>query len=100
VAYRVNLTNRAVRDLERLYDSIHASTGQAAFEWFNKLVDTIYSLDHLPERGTVNPKNETQRQLFFGDKPHIYKIVYNIDTRRHTVTVVVIRHGTMLPPAR
>jgi toxin ParE1/3/4 len=100
VAYRVNLTNRAVRDLERLYDSIHASTSQAAFEWFNKLVDTIYSLDHLPERGTVNPKNETQRQLFFGDKPHIYKIVYNIDTRRHIVTVVVIRHGAMLPPAR
>jgi toxin ParE1/3/4 len=94
------LTGRAVRDLERLYDSIHAATSQKAFEWFNKLVDTIYSLDHLPERGTVNPKNNTQRQLFFGDKAHIYKVVYDIDKRRRIVSVVHIRHGARALPAK
>ena len=91
--YRVNLTNRAVRDLERLYDSIHVSTSQRAFEWFNKLVDTIYSLDHSPERGAVNPMNDTQRQLFFGEKPDIYKIAYNVDKKRRVVIVLHIRHG-------
>ena len=93
--YRVDLTQRAVRDLEHLYEVIHATTSQKAFEWFNELVETIYSLDGLPERGTVNRHNRTQRQLFFGDKPHIYKIVYNIDARRRVVTVVHIRHGAM-----
>jgi toxin ParE1/3/4 len=94
------LTGRAVRDLESLYDSIQAATSQKAFEWFNKLVDTIYSLDHLPERGTVNPRNNTQRQLFFGDKPHIYKVVYDIDARRGVVSVVHIRHGAMAPSGK
>jgi len=93
VRYRVNLTNRAGRDLERLYDSIDAATSQTAFEWLKTLVDTIYSVDQLPERGTVNPSNKAQRQLFFGEKPHIYKIVYNVDKQRRVVTVLHIRHG-------
>ena len=91
--YHVSLTARASRDLECLYDSIHADTSQNAFEWFNELVEMICSLDRLPERGALSLRVKTQRQLFFGDKPHIYKIIYDIDKRRRAVTVLHIRHG-------
>jgi toxin ParE1/3/4 len=100
VRYRVNLTDRAARDLERLYDSIHAAASEKALDWFNKLAETIYSLDRFPERGAQNPKNKTQRQLFFGNKPNVYKILYDTDKRRRVVSVVHIRHGSRTFPSK
>jgi plasmid stabilization system protein ParE len=47
VAYRVRLTRRAARDLELLYDSIGAGNSAKAFEWFNALAETIFSLDRF-----------------------------------------------------
>ncbi len=100
MAYQVRLTTRAARDLELLYDSISASGSEKAFEWFKALAETIYSLDRFPERGALNPKNRAQRQLFFGNKPHTYKIIYDIDKRKRVVSVVHIRHGAMAFPEK
>ncbi|MBV9888847.1 MAG: type II toxin-antitoxin system RelE/ParE family toxin [Acidobacteria bacterium] len=91
--YRVKLTGRAARDLQDLYDSISAQTSQNAFVWFNALVEVIYSLDRFPERGAVPPESKYDRQLFFGRKPPIYRIVYEFDKRRRIVNVLHIRHG-------
>jgi toxin ParE1/3/4 len=82
-----------VRDLELLYDSIGAETSQAAFEWFNSLADTIYSLDRMPERGGTTAESSRHRQLLFGNTGHVYRIIYEIDKRKRLVTVVHIRHG-------
>jgi toxin ParE1/3/4 len=100
VPYRVRLTARAARDLEELYDSIGARTSPKAFEWFNALVDLIYSLDRFPERGAVPPESKQDRQLLFGKKPHIYRIIYEFDKRKRVVNILHIRHGARVLPTK
>ena len=93
VRYRVRLTDRAARDLEDLFDSIGAETSPTASAWFNALMERLYSLDRFPERGAVAPESKEDRQLFFGKKPHIYRIIYEFNKRRRVVNVLHIRHG-------
>lgn len=97
MAYQVRLTSRAARDLELLYDSISADVSDTAFEWFKALAETIYSLDRFPERGALAPETKLERQLLFGSKPHIYRIIYEIDKRNHIVRVSHVRHGARGP---
>ncbi len=44
MAFRVELTRRARRDLAAIYDYIEASSSTQAFRWFNGLNDAILSL--------------------------------------------------------
>jgi plasmid stabilization system protein ParE len=91
--YLVRLADRAFRDLEELYGSIGAEPPSKAFAWFNGLADAIYSLERFPERGSLTPETKKLRHLPFGNKPHIYRIIYAIDKRNHIVNVLHIRHG-------
>ena len=91
--YVVRLTGRALRDLEATYDYIEADASEQALSWFNRLAKAIHSLERLPSRGLVIPENKKLRHLLFGKKPHIYRIIYAVDKRRHVVNVLHIRHG-------
>jgi plasmid stabilization system protein ParE len=93
VPYLVRLTDRALRDLEAIYEFIEATTSERAFAWFNELVEAIYSLERLAERGAVVLEHKKLRQLLFGKKPGIYRIIYAMDRRNHAVNVLHIRHG-------
>ena len=93
MAYRVELTVRAGRDLRHIYRRIHARDSKQAFAWFNGLATMIYSLSENPARGAVPPENEKLRQLFYGNKPHIYRIIYRVEERAKKVTVLHVRHG-------
>jgi toxin ParE1/3/4 len=91
--YRVELSARAERDLQIIYEFIRADVSEVAFAWFNELVQAIYTLERLPERGSITPENKRLRNLLFGGKPDTYRIIYSIDHRGNDVTVVHIRHG-------
>jgi plasmid stabilization system protein ParE len=91
--YRVKLTWRALRDLERIYAYIEAETSEVASRWFNKLTEAIYSLERLPERGSQVPESKKARQLLFGEAPHVYRILYDTDKRNRVVNVLHIRHA-------
>lgn len=91
--YRVRLTSRAERDLEAIYEFIQAPTFENAFAWFNELAEAIYSLERFPERGTITTENRSTRQLLFGRKPGVYRIIYAMDKRNRAVNVLHIRHG-------
>jgi toxin ParE1/3/4 len=91
--YLVRLTDRALRDLESIYEFIQADSSESAFKWFNELTEAIYSLEQFPERGTVTPENRKLRHLLFGKKPNTYRIIYAVDKRNHTVNVLHIRHS-------
>jgi toxin ParE1/3/4 len=91
--YLVRLADRAFRDLEELYGSIGGEPPSKAFAWFKGLADAIYSLERFPERGSLAPETKKLRHLLFGNKPHIYRIIYAIDKRNHIVNVLHIRHG-------
>jgi len=93
MAYLVRLTERALRDIEAIYEFIEADESEKAFAWFKELADTIYSLERFPERGTRVPERGKLRQLFFGERPNTYRVIFAVEKRRRTVTVLHIRHG-------
>ena len=91
--YLVRLADRALRDMEDIYQFIEADASSQAFAWFNGLAEAIYSLERLPDRGPVAPESKRLRHLLFGKKPHIYRIIYALDKRHRIVNVLHIRHG-------
>ena len=91
--YLVRLTDRALWDMEAIYELIEADASERAFAWFNGLAEAIYSLERFPERGAVVPESKKLRHLLFGRKPSTYRIMYAVDKRNRVVNVLHIRHG-------
>jgi plasmid stabilization system protein ParE len=50
MAYRVEVTVRAARDLGSIYDYIRAENSLAAARWFNGLEQAVYGLATMPLR--------------------------------------------------
>jgi toxin ParE1/3/4 len=101
--YRVDLTNRASRDLATLFLDKNAAESAAGARWLNQLEEAIRSLRRFPRRNPIAPENRIApnqlRHLLWGRKPHVYRVVYRIDEPNHVVNVVTIRHGAMEPAA-
>ncbi|HEY3441968.1 MAG TPA: type II toxin-antitoxin system RelE/ParE family toxin [Paludibaculum sp.] len=93
MANAVRLTNRAVRDLTDLYEAIHAEDSDAALRWYRGLKEAILSLEEQPNRGPVTPESDKLRHLLYGNKPHIYRVIYRVQDRQKQVEVLHIRHG-------
>ncbi len=93
MAYLVRLTERALRDMEAIYEFIEADESERAFAWFRELAETIYCLERFPERGTAVAERGKLRQLLFGEKPNTYRVIFSVDKRKRVVNVLHIRHG-------
>jgi len=63
MAYLVNVTVRAARDLAILYQEIHAGNSDAALKWYRGLKNAILSLERHPNRCPVTPENTNLRHL-------------------------------------
>ena len=37
------------------------------------------------------------RNLLYGKKPHVYRVIYEVDEGRQTVWVLTVRHGARRP---
>jgi plasmid stabilization system protein ParE len=85
--------------MEAIYEFIEADSSESAAAWFNKRSQAVYSLEQYPNRGTVIPENEKLRQLLFGGKPNIYRIIYAVNKRNAAVNILHIRHGVRTPLA-
>ena len=97
MAYLVELTARAVRDLEILYMEKDVAESQAAARWYNGLESAILKLATHPYRSPVAPEARKMRRelrhLIYGKSPHRYRVIYQVDEQRQTVWVLHIRHG-------
>ncbi|WP_170958820.1 type II toxin-antitoxin system RelE/ParE family toxin [Magnetospirillum sp. 15-1] len=93
MTFRVEVAERAIRDLRHLYRAIAAGHLPAAAEWFNGLEAKIAGLAHYPGRGAPVPEDASLRQLLYGRRPHVYRIIYDIADARRVVHVLHIRHG-------
>ncbi len=93
MAYLVNFTFRAERDLTHLYWEIDAQNSEAALKWYRGLKDAILSLEQQPNRCPVTPESKKLRHLLYGHKPHIYRVIYRVLGRQKQVEVLHIRHG-------
>ncbi len=100
MTYRVELTLRAARDLEDLYQQIRGAESPAAARWYNALEKAIRTLEHLPRRCPVAPEagkvKRHLRHLLYGRKPHVCRVLYEIDEPHKTVHVQESLHGSNL----
>ena len=93
MAYRVNFTLRAERDLILLYEDIHGAESATARLWYQGLKQAILTLERLAHRCPRTPENKQLRHLLCGRKPHVYRVIYRIVERTKRVEVLHIRHG-------
>jgi plasmid stabilization system protein ParE len=84
---------RAQRDLSGLYDWIDASETDAALAWYRGLKDAILTLRNDPNRCSSTPEDRGLRHLLYGNKPHIYRVIYRVSDKQRQVDVLHIRHG-------
>ena len=99
MTYLVELADRAVNDLVFLYVEKNAAESAAAARWFNGLEEAVYALANNPRRCPIAPETKRSgrllRHLLFGKKPHIYRVIYEINERKKLVRVLTVRHGAM-----
>lgn len=93
MAYHVNVSRRALRDLDHIYQRIEAEVSHQAAEWFAGLEEAIYGLEQHPKRAPTIPEDSKLRHLLYGKKPHVYRIIYEVAERARRVDVLHIRHG-------
>ena len=95
--YRVEFAARAARDLEILYVEKNAAESHAAARWYNELELAVYGLASYPYRCPIAPEARRMkrelRHLLYGKKPHVYRVIYEVDEGRQAVLVLTIRHG-------
>lgn len=97
MTYLVEFAARAVHDLEILYVEKNAAESHAAARWYNGLEQAVYALASFPHRCPVAPERLTAkrklRQLLYGKRPHLYRVVFEVDEGGQVVRVLTIRHG-------
>jgi plasmid stabilization system protein ParE len=100
MTFRVETTAAAEQDADAILDwllSQHA--GDTGIRWFIALQDAIASLAEFPKRCSLAPESAAfpfeVRHLLYGHPPHVYRILFTIETK--TVHVLHIRHGRRPP---
>jgi plasmid stabilization system protein ParE len=97
MAYGVELTFRALGDLDQLYLVTEVAGSEQASAWFNGLQAAIFSLSERPAWCPIIPENKTMRHLLYGRGRDIYRVIYTIDENAKVVKVAHIRHGARRP---
>lgn len=72
MAYVVNITSRAERDVAILHADINVEHFAAAPKWYRGLKQAILSLENL----------------LYGRKPHFYRLIYHVRERHQRVDVL------------
>jgi plasmid stabilization system protein ParE len=93
MAYLVRIAARAEGDLATIYAQIGASESDAALRWYRGLAHALLTLGELPNRCPVTPESKQFRHLLYGDKPHVYRVIYRVLESSKQVHVLHIRHG-------
>jgi toxin ParE1/3/4 len=93
MAYQVRISSRAERDLAQLFDNINAADSEAAQRWYSGLSHSILSLEEFPNRCAATPENHQLRHLLYGNRPHVYRVIYRIMEKQKRVEILHIRHG-------
>ncbi|MGK5084349.1 type II toxin-antitoxin system RelE/ParE family toxin [Bdellovibrionota bacterium FG-1] len=91
-------SERAWNDLIQIGEFIAQSAPQNARKHTQLLLDRAKQAAQLPQSGRVVPEcvEENLRELIEGN----YRIVYEIDSKKKTVTVITVFEGHQLLPVR
>src|SRR5687768_3109967 len=94
MAFRVELAAEAEREADAILTwLIEHHAGETGYRWIPGMHDAIMSLETLPKRCPLAPESSRfrfeVRQLLYGRKPHVYRILFTIEG--YTVHVLHIR---------
>ena len=84
---------RAERDLAEVFGHIHAAHSDTALDWYGRLKSAILTLEEHPNRCPAAPENNRLRHLLYGDKPDVYRVIFQISESRKEVEVLHVRRG-------
>jgi plasmid stabilization system protein ParE len=95
MAFRIELSAAAERDSDEILTWLaERHAGRTGINWYLGLQDALASLEYMPSRCALAPENDhvpyEMRQLLYGRRPHIYRILFTVD--RDVVRVLRIRH--------
>lgn len=93
MVYRVEITARAERDLTALYLEINAADSNTARKWYFGVKRAIGSLRELPDRSPKTPEDSRLPHLLYGDRPHVYRVIYRVRNKPRRVEILRVRHG-------
>ncbi|MGD0498766.1 MAG: type II toxin-antitoxin system RelE/ParE family toxin [Bryobacteraceae bacterium] len=100
MAYRVEFTGRAARDLQLLFHSIGVEESDAALRGLDGMERAIATLNEFPNRCSLAPESRPGcviRQLLHGSGRYVYRILFRVTPKPRAVVVLHIRHGARLP---
>ena len=100
MAFRVEITAEAQEDADAILAwLLSEGAGETGLRSFLGLEGAMASLSSFPKRCALAPENREfpfeVRQLLYGRKPHVYRILFTMDA--HVVQVLHIRHGRRSP---
>lgn len=102
MAYRVDISLSALADAEAAYFWVKERAPHRAGDWYEGLLETIFSLETFPERCPIAPESEGVgkdiRQLFYGKRAGMYRILFGLAhdpaTGEDVVRIYRIRHAS------
>lgn len=97
--YPVEISPRASREAQAIYERIAVEAPRTAEKWYGKLLEKIATLSTLPERFSLTAESESLgwelRELLYGKRHNIYRILFVV--REHVVEVLSVRHAQSGP---
>jgi plasmid stabilization system protein ParE len=102
MTFRVEISARAERDLDRIFAGLARQASYHGIRWFDRFEQTILSLYEFPERCAVELELSTAqrevRKLLFGRRKYVYRVYFTITG--DVVRVLHVRHGARREPKR
>jgi plasmid stabilization system protein ParE len=95
--YRLKISADAADDIRRAYDFIERYSPVAATRWREGLFERLSILTDSPQRWPLAPEadafKEPIRQLLYGKRRHVYRILYRVDDAGGFVEIAYVRHS-------
>jgi toxin ParE1/3/4 len=92
MAHLDKIAARAERDLAAFYEEIHAEQSDTSLEWYRGLNDSILGREAQPDRCPVTRKRDGLRNLLYGHKPQIYRVIDRVVHKQKQVEILHVRH--------
>jgi plasmid stabilization system protein ParE len=100
VTFRVNLTNQALADLQRIFSYIAQSSVQNASDMVGAILDSIDTLNAMPRRFKVAGKSRKTGSPVHSLVVRPFLVYYRVQDHPPAVFVLTIRHGARRQPRR
>lgn len=99
MSYRIKISSVAEAEVDSVFLRLSQITSpDQARQWYDGLLKAIESLSTLPNRCSLAKENEyfsqEIRQLLYGKKRNVYRILFTVLEESSTVRILHIRHSS------